>query len=295
MTETTGTTALGLIGPGRWGQNYIRTIEESPRARLAATARRDWRDLLANPDVQGVIVSTPPSTHGEITIAAIEAGLPVLVEKPLTLSLAEARDVLAHAERRGARVLVDHIQLFQPAWAALKRRAGGLDKLASIRASAGNLGPFRKDAAVLWDWGPHDVALCLDLIGAMPVDATARRVRSERRAEGPGEQVAVTLRFEGGVTAEIELSNIASAKHRSFEAVFEGGTLTMDTLAAAKLEFRAPSGGAKQVPVDPDLPLTIAVEEFVDMIARPDEDLDSLRLAVDVVDVLERCQRDLDA
>lgn len=294
MTGKTGPAALGLIGPGPWGRNYIRTIEETPRARLAATASRDWRDLLQKPGVDGVIIATPPATHAEIAIAAIEAGLPVLVEKPLTLSLAEARDVLDHAERRKARVLVDHIHLFQPAWAELKRRAGALGQLRSIRGVAGDFRPFRKDTTVLWDWGPHDIALCLDLIGRMPTDVSARRLRAETTAEGDGEQVEIKLRFDDGATAELEVGNLTSPKRRTFEAIYDGGALIMDSLAADKLVFQTPDGDKKPVTVDDALPLTVAVERFADMIARPDEDLASLRLAVDVVDVLDRCQRSLD-
>lgn len=295
MTEKNRTAALGLIGPGRWGRNYIRTIEASPRARLAATASRDWRDLVKKPGIDGVIIATPPATHAEIAIAAIEAGLPVLVEKPLTLSIVEAREVLDHAERRSARVLVDHIHLFQPAWAELKHRAAALGPLRAVRGKAGDLGPFRDDATALWDWGPHDVALCLDLIGGMPVDVSARRLETEQTATGAGEQIALTLTFGGGVTADIEIGNLTSPKRRSFEAAYDDGMLMMDTLAADKLVFQTPGGDRNAVLVDGDLPLTVALERFVDMISRPEENnLASLRLAVDVVDVLDRCQRSLD-
>jgi len=118
---------LGLIGLGRWGRNCMATMRTIPGLRLARAAdpdpsthtwvnggevALDWRDLLEAGDLDGIIVATPPRHHVEIARAAVEAGLPVLVEKPLALSSGEAAGLLALAEELGGFVLVDHIHLF---------------------------------------------------------------------------------------------------------------------------------------------------------------------------------------
>src|SRR5229473_890850 len=98
---------LGLIGAGRWGRNYLRTIAATPGVRLARLASRnpdsvrlapadcavtpDWRDLLDRNALDGVIIATPAALHAEMALAAMDAGLPVLVEKPLTMDIAQAR------------------------------------------------------------------------------------------------------------------------------------------------------------------------------------------------------------
>lgn len=293
MTAPARPIVLGLVGPGRWGRNYIRTIEALPRPVLAATATRDWRSMIERAGLDGLVIATPPATHAKIALAAIEAGLPVLIEKPLTLSLAEAWALLDGAERCAGRAMVDHTHLFQPAWVELKRRAAAMGPVRSIRARAGDYGPFRDDCPVLWDWGPHDVALCLDLVGEKPRSAAARRLKSEKTGDGDGEVIGITLDFHGGPTAEIEIGNIVSPERR-FEADCGSGTLIMNTLAAPALSI-APRGKAARVAqVGRTPPLTVAVERFLDMIEKPGPDLSSLRLAVEVIEVLETCQRTLD-
>lgn len=285
--------SLGLVGLGPWGRNYIRTIEALPRARLTATATRDWRDLIGGEPLDGLIVSTPPATHGDIAIAAIEAGIPVMIEKPLALSLAESREILECAKRHRGRVLVDHIHLFHPAWRELKRRAATLGPVRTLRGNYGEHGPFRTDTPALWDWGPHPVALCLDIMGAKPTEVEARRLRSAQTTEGFGEQFVLSLIFDGGAAAAVEIGNLADSKQRSFEAGFESCTLVMDAESDKPLVLRPNSGEETMIEVSPDLPLTVAVNEFLDIIEANGSDLAGLELAGDVVETLERCERAL--
>ena len=109
---------LGLIGAGPWGRNYIDTIRALDGVALTRLASRnpesaalagpdceitgDWRKMLAAGDLDGVIIATPPALHAEMTLAAIDRGVAVLVEKPMTLNLAEAEIVLERAQSQGA-------------------------------------------------------------------------------------------------------------------------------------------------------------------------------------------------
>ena len=117
---------FGLIGCGTWGSVHARTYSASRFASLVAVCDQDeqraarcaeqygvpqycsdWRKLLANPDVRAVSVATPDFAHGEIVLAAIEAGKDVLVEKPLGTSVEECREILAARDRRGVKLMVD--------------------------------------------------------------------------------------------------------------------------------------------------------------------------------------------
>ncbi len=172
---------LALIGAGRWGRNYIRTIDEMPDAEIAvlcssnpdigrfapegATTTTNWRRALTITDVDGVIIATPPAAHAETACAAIEMGLPVMVEKPLTLDLAQAERIKRRAEALKVPVLVDHTLLFHPAYKTLKSLGRKIGPIRRIRACGGNWGLFRDDTPPLWDYGAHDVAMSIDLIG----------------------------------------------------------------------------------------------------------------------------------
>jgi len=210
---------LGLVGAGRWGRNYIRTIAELEDVVLARLASRapdaaalagdgcavaaDWSELITAGDLDGVIVATPPATHADIVRAAIEADLPTLVEKPLTTSWADAEALLALEEDRGVPVIVDHTYLFHPGFRAMKQEARSLGGLQSLRTAGGNWGPFRDDVDVLWDWGPHDVALCLDLVGDRPANVEAWSKDRQSTPEGPGEVIALRLTFDDGLAADL--------------------------------------------------------------------------------------------
>jgi predicted dehydrogenase len=301
---------LGLIGTGRWGRAYARTIAGIPGVRLARLAGRthesatlagadcifdtDWRAVAQATDLDAVIVATPPALHAEMATAAVASGLAVLVAKPLTTNLDEALALRNLVLDRGGLMWVDHTHLFHPAWRGLKRAAAGLGPLRAIRAEARNLGPYRRDVPVLWDWGAHDVAMCLDLVGCSPDDVRAIEVERRSVEDGVGQSIRLGLTFPGSVTADIFLSNLI-AKQRRFEAIYENAALVYDDLAPAKLSRHDVvrgeiEGPGEPLPVAKDLPLTVAVSEFAAAVTRRSKDLASLDLGVETVRVLGRCE-----
>ena len=280
---------LGLVGAGRWGRAYIRTIAQMDDVRLARVASGnpetrslvppgcsvsgDWREALAARDVDGIIVSTPASTHAEIALEAIARGRPVLVEKPFALNVASAESVRAAASARGIFVMVDHVLLFHPANQALKRAVRADGPVRGITGRAGARGPYRMDAGALWDWGPHDVSMCIDLLGTEPEALDAECLESQPAEVGRAERVRIELRFAGNVRADIELSTLAD-RHRRFEVRLDSRTLHYD-------------GALPEAPADQ--PLTRAVREFAASIAGGDTSTGSMDLGVAVVRTLERC------
>jgi len=291
---------LGLIGAGPWGQNYIKTITGSggldgvTLARLASRnpqsaglvdgdcqISENWRDLLDVGDLDGVIIATPPQHHAEMTLAAIDAGIAVLVEKPMTFSTTEAEAVLSAATAKDAIVRVNHIHLYSAAWQALKREAASLGPLKAISTVVGGPGPNRADVPVLWDWGSHDVAMCIDLIGRRPDTVRADIIET-------GRALALELNF-GPVTARIAISNKAPEKQRLLTAAYEGGELIYDDRLEGGEKLRL-----KTMPQDPGrtfllgdgTPLERAILAFADAIRRGDFDPADVTLGERVVRVL---------
>ncbi len=295
---------LGLIGVGSWGRNYIATLRDFPGAVLARVATRnpdapalvgpscevqkDWRALLAAGDLDGVIITSPAPLHAEQLDAAISAGLPVLIEKPLTLDLGQARRFLEMAQASRVHVLVDHIYLFHPAYQELKRRASGLGAPLRIESSGGNLGPFRASVTPLWDYGPHDISLCLDLLGTMPT-----KIEAEAATARGGEILRVKLVFPGNVGASLTFGNGFAVKERRLRAVFEGGELLFDDLRDVPLRERLAGKPSQALAVETERPMNRALRSFVQSIVSGEPDFASLRLAVDVVAVLEGCGKAL--
>jgi predicted dehydrogenase len=286
---------LGLIGAGPWGRNYIRTIAGLAGTQLARVASRnpqtrslvppgcevsaDWREVACATDVDAVVVAAPPAVHAPIVLAAIEAGRPVLVEKPLAIDVASAERLVECAARHRVLVMVDHVHLFHPAYRALRRSVSEHGPVRAIRAEAGDRGPYRSDVPVLWDWGPHDVAMCIDLLGAEPEAVDAERL--ERRPVGGAnaERIRLVLRFQRNVAATILLSTL-DEPHRRFEVRLDAQVLRYD-------------GSAPATPGQ--LPLTRAVLEFAQAVEAGSASLESVRLGAAVVRTLARCDERLAA
>lgn len=302
---------LGLIGAGRWGRNYIKTIAALDGVRLARLASRnpesaglvdagcvisaDWHALLDAGDLDGVIIATPPALHAAMTAAAIAARVPVLVEKPLTMDIAGARQLLDQSRAQRSLVMVEHTHLFHPAFEELCRQRPDLGAIRAIRGEAGNHGPYRADVPVLWDWGPHDVAMCIALTGKIPRAKAAACDERRMVGDGVGETVRLELDWGDGVAAEIRLSNIAD-RRRCFTVFCERGVLVYDDLAQDKLVIHPaqegtamPEGRGRAVAIPAEFPLTRAVRAFVGAIAAGQSEHPSLALGVDVVDVLAGC------
>ena len=307
---------LGLIGAGKWGQNYIKTLEKHPDVRLARLASSnpdsrelvahdcvittEWRSVAEAKDIDGVIVATPPGCHAEMVCAAMTAGNPVLVEKPLTLDYEEAYMLLELGEQRCAIVHVNHTHLYHPAFRELKRQGREMGGISAIQSLAGAWGPFRTDTPVLWDWGAHDVAMCLDLIGKMPKQVSARFKKIHETQQGRGEIVSVKLIFSGGVQADIEIGNLMEKKRRFFAAHYKNETLIYNGIGTEALIRKAhpcstnsETKQAVNIPIQDKRPLTQVVEDFAAAIRNGVNDISGLRLGIDVVNVLGALDRTL--
>jgi predicted dehydrogenase len=298
---------IGLIGAGRWGKRYIETLSHMPGINLANLASGNpesvslissickvtphWHALLEDATLDGVIIATPPETHFEIALGAIYAGIPVLVEKPMTVSLPDARNLVKEAIDRGVLTMVGHTHLFSAAFRELKRKGQSLGRLKKIRSAGGSWGPFRPDTPPLWDWGPHDIAMSIELAGSYPLHIEAKQTGSIPQPKGTGEAITIILGFESGTCAEIHISNIQRHKQRVFEASYEGGSLIYDDLADNKLVFQCSSKSMpERIVIDKSLPLTNLVAEFCRAISEDQRSNQSLQLGLQVVEVLAECQ-----
>lgn len=288
---------LGLVGAGAWGRNYVIAISHVDGVGLARIASRnpasadlvdeagavhaEWRDMLAAGDLDGVIIASPPASHAEIALAALERGCAVLVEKPLTLDLDEAAKVRDRARALGAVAQVDHIDLANPAWRALKARLPEIGVPRRLLGTWANKGPLRPDVSGLWDYGAHAIAVCLDLVGGEPDTVAARYLARE------GAAVLVEARLAWGdeTSAELRIGNAAQAKARNLTVEGATGRMRYDDLAGERaLLDDAP------VPYRAQAPLEAVVERFAAAIREGGPECADLDLGVRVVATLGRIE-----
>jgi predicted dehydrogenase len=177
--------AVGVVGCGYWGPNLIRNFcacpgtevvaacDASP-ARLQAIGQSYGHlqlvatlDQLLECPLDAVAIATPVSTHFALAQRCLEAGLHVLVEKPLAATVAEARDLVELATRRERVLMVDHTYLFSNAVRRVKELVDGgeLGELYYVDSIRINLGLFQRDVNVIWDLAPHDLAIVDYILG----------------------------------------------------------------------------------------------------------------------------------
>jgi predicted dehydrogenase len=302
---------IGLIGVGRWGKNFVNTIVQLNGAILTRVASQNpatteivpsgcavtpnWRELLDDA-VDAIIIATPPHTHAKILLEALGAGKSVMVEKPLVTT-----DADLGAVRRipnNAVVMVDHTQLFHPAFRFLKAEVLHRGMPFSIRSSAGNTGPYRSDVSVLWDWAPHDIAMALNIVPGRARVIDAHILEARPMGSATAERIRLSLMLAHGVPCEVLLSTL-DQKHRWFAVDFQDSTLVYSDFgshASVRLIHKAlasPHEEGEDLIISTDRPLTVALREFVAAVKAGRPATEDLNLAFEVVDLILRCEKAL--
>jgi len=301
-------TRLGLVGAGRWGRNYISTISASPNAQLCRLASRseqahnlvdehctlspDWRDVVEAGDIDGLVLAVPPQVQVEIALHAIEAELPLLLEKPMATKLEDAIKIVEAAARHKVPVMVDHIYLFHPAYIALKHQLKDHSGIRSIRTLSGNAGPYRSTLPPLWDWAPHDIAMCLDLLDERPTTIEAHKLTSRHAPAPIGDVFQILLEFPSGITADITTGNAMSKKKREFIVECTDDSWVFDDLAAAKLT-RHNTGRVKPIQIQEGQPLDAVLQTFISSLSEPEQITSGAAFSADVVAVIAAANEQL--
>ncbi|HEV7163302.1 MAG TPA: Gfo/Idh/MocA family oxidoreductase [Solirubrobacteraceae bacterium] len=329
MSESLQPVRVGIVGLGYWGPNLARNLgaiagcelawlcDASPEARAklersfpGARSTADIEDLLADPEIDGIVLATPVPTHAELAIAVAGAGKHCFVEKPLATNAADAERAVAAAAAAGKILMVGHLLEYHPAVARLKELLDSeeLGELFYIYGNRLNLGQLRKDENALWSLGAHDVSVALHLIGEEPVECLAHGASYVR--EGVQDVVFCYLRFPSGVVAHLHLSWLDPHKERRITVVGSRRMATFDDmLIEGKLtiydkgfdedtrswgEYIARSGDTFS-PRIPNLePLRIECEHFVQCIRTGETPRSDGQSGLRVVRVLEQLQQALD-
>jgi predicted dehydrogenase len=279
----------------------------------AAGAYADYTRLLRDGDVDAVIVATPTSTHREVVQRCLEAGVHVLVEKPLAATVADAEALASLEEQTGRTLMVGHTFLFNPAVLAIKGYIdqGLLGDIRYLYFQRTGLGPIRQDVNALWDLAPHDFSMLRFWLGEDPIDLVARG--QSYLKPGTEDVVFVTLSYPHQVLASVHVSWLDPVKIRSVTVVGDRKMVVFDdTHATEKLRiydrgasYQPRTGGFAEfiasvrdgdivIPhLEPREPLREQLEHFVECVRTGARPLASADDGVAVVKVLERAQEEL--
>ena len=292
---------LALVGTGPWGMALYNTIAatnsasvvlvctSSGRAPKNVTAElsNDWMTAVDRSDIDGIVVAATAAVQAQLLRNAIDRGKPILVEKPLSGSLSDALDLQRLVRSRGSLVLVDHTHTFSPAFVRLKELAQN-SAILSLESRGERWGPFRADISPLWDFAPHDVSMCIQLLEERPMDIRVLEFSRTNVHEGIAERISFSLTFPSGISATITVGNGAPKKCRRFLCSTDRGCLIYDDLKDSKLVIRREKSGGFNHPISisDERPLDCVVKTFVSGIRGKSRDAFGVDLGVDVVRIL---------
>ncbi len=312
---------IAVLGCGAWGANIVRTadalgslravVDPTPagRAKAAQIAPEvkvydSIEPVLADRAINGVMIATPAETHYSLAIKAIDAGKDVFVEKPLTINVDEARDLVTRAEGADRILMVGHLLEYHPAILKLHEliQAGELGKINYVMSNRLNLGKIRTEENALWSFAPHDIAVILRLVGAMPLQIVAT---GGSYVQANIADVTVTqLLFDNGVRSHIFVSwlhpfkeqrlvVIGSKKMASFDDVAKKLVLydqRVDWEAGQPVPVR---GEGVEVEYPDDEPLRQEVKHFLHCIRTRQRPRTDGQNGLRVLQILHAAQRSL--
>jgi predicted dehydrogenase len=241
---------VGVVGCGYWGSKHVRVLHgisdvervvgiDNSEDRLL-TLKRSFPSMLlhssleaALPDVDALVIATPPRTHVALAMGAMAAGKHVLIEKPLATSSADAELLVDESRRRSVTLMVGHTFEHNPAVWKLREliQTGVLGQIHYLDSARLNLGLYQSDVNVIWDLAPHDVSIFNYILDSQP---TTVQAWGSRHAHLSLEDVAYLRLWYSApnVTANIHVSWLDPCKVRRVTAVGSRRMVVYNDLAA---------------------------------------------------------------
>jgi predicted dehydrogenase len=319
--------SVAVVGLGYWGPNLLRVlfdrtdidvrwICDSDPACLERVARRypgvaateSFDDLLEDPELDGILLATPVFTHFDLAQRCLEAGKHTFVEKPLAPSSDQTSELIELAGEQDVRLMCGHTFLYSPPVRAVRDliTSGELGSLYFVSSSRVNLGLHQRDVSVIWDLGPHDFSILLYWLDAVP--SSIRATGRDSIVPGIADVAFVTMEFDSGLIANVELSWLAPSKLRRTVlvgsrkmVVYEDGGPEPVRVYDRSVDYRDPetfgeyqlsyrTGDILSPKLSNDEPLSLQVGDFVRALKTGRSSARRLQLAHDVVRMAEAAE-----
>jgi predicted dehydrogenase len=267
---------VAVVGAGQFGRNHIRVARQSERAELAAVvdidaaraaeaaegclALSDYRDLRGR--VDAAIVAAPTVAHAEIGCALMQAGIDVLIEKPMAPDLESAGQLIETARAHGRILQVGHLERYNPAVAALEQTVTHPLFFEIHRLNL--FSPRSLDVDIVLDLMIHDLDIVLHLVGEAKLEeirAAGISILSQKVDIGN-----VRLQFSGGCVANLTASRVSTERVRKLRLFQPQEYISLDYGKQHAVRFRV--GADRQIsfaelPAAKGEPLALQFDAFL--------------------------------
>ncbi|MCK5660980.1 MAG: Gfo/Idh/MocA family oxidoreductase [Methanosarcinales archaeon] len=314
-------TGIAVIGTGYWGKNHVRTycelkddgiidcvkicdIDEKRAKELADSFgieyEIDYKKIIADSEIQAVSIVTPSKTHFSLAKEFMEAGMDVLVEKPMSMDIGEAKDLVDISSKTQRILMVGHIFRYHPAVAELKRRIdrGEFGHVQFMMSNRLSYGAPRRDMGVVYALGVHEVDLFCHLLNReYPTSILASA--SYTMQKDIEDSATIVLDFDGikGYSMESWLVPVYGKK-RDLVVVGSEKSAKIDYLKPQELEifdirmvddngFKVESEGSYMIPIPYKEPLKEELAHFVHCVETRDVPLADAKVGMRAVEMSE--------
>jgi len=244
---------VGVVGFGYWGPNLVRNVDKLGDAELVVACdlsegnldrlkgiypevetTTDLDAMLADFELDAVVVATSAPSHFAIASKVISAGKHCFVEKPLTLKSADAEVLVRMADERGVTLMVGHLMEYHSAinWIKDYIASGDMGDVLYVYMQRLNLGKVRTEENAFWSLAPHDVSIVLYLLGESPDYVSANGAAYV--TPGVHDTVFANLHFPSGKMANIHVSWLDPHKIRKLTVVGTKKMLVFDDMQATE-------------------------------------------------------------
>lgn len=312
---------IGLIGAGAWGKNLVRVFYELGVLKIICDLEKkvltklkrkypnletatDFEEILENKGLGAIVISTPATTHYELTRRALLAGKDVFVEKPMALKVKEGKELVKIAQKKKLILMVNHLLLYHPAILKLENliKKGNLGKIRYICSNRLNFGKLRREENVLWSFAPHDISIIIDILG---IPEKMGAIGKSYLQKNIPDVTFSFLEFKNNQAAHIFVSWLSPFKEQKLSVVGSKGMAVFDgvenrlVIYPHKVKWmkdkspKAIRAEGKDIDVSKKEPLIIAAQHFLECIKKRKTPRTDGKEALEVLKVLDAAQKSL--
>jgi UDP-N-acetylglucosamine 3-dehydrogenase len=270
--------SVGVIGVGAMGKNHARVYSQLPGVKLVGVADSDEAlattiaqeyncqpftdyNALLNETPDAVSIAVPTTLHKKVALDAIQRGINILVEKPITDTIENADATIEAARQKGVKLMVGHIERFNPAVIKLKELIDNKQLGNIISMSAKRVGPYNpriRDVGIILDLGTHDIDIMSYLYGEKikQVYASAGSVIHSHE-----DHAIITLNFANGSNGVIETNWFTPYKMRNLTVIGSKGIAEVDYINTKLRIFD--KEWVRDAKIDKEEPLKLELWHFI--------------------------------
>ncbi len=312
-----------VVGVGAWGSNHVRSLismnhsvgcvdqnhEKLIEIKTLFPSIKHFSRIedTFKEKFDGYIIATPPASHTELAKIVILNGKPLLIEKPLSLTLSEAKEIKAFLVKYGGKLMVGHLMLFHPAIIKIKsmideQKIGDIQYIYSNRL---NLGTVRKEENVFWSFAPHDISIFQYFSNSFPCKVDS--FGGDFLQKGIHDTTITYLKYPNGIQGHIYVSWLHPFKEHRLVVIGSKGSIHFeDSINSKPLQFYEKDNSETQNPIilknkiakiieyDDLMPLNNELNYFIEMIKGNSDQRSDIDHVINVVKILETASSSLD-